>query len=220
MPYLYDNLIRLGLKPGVEFEFLKETDTLMRVRNTGVRKLVDKRFWIVKRNLRVSMIPNDMGVVDTALVTLATEGQRPGFWHVILDTTGRPVAEHPLTYSTRKLKPSELETGKESDQPPMRDQTVLPTVETTGEFTRILVSWLMAFDRINDDDSAVLLEILSVHADSPREVKLEVKTRSIAQRLHDELVCFEDDAVGIADAVEQSSTLREKLFPAIKEFPV
>lgn len=217
---LYDDLIRLGLKPGQEFEFQHKTDTLMRIRNTGVRKLVDKRFYVTKRNLHVSMIPDELGVVDTALISAADDRKRPGFWHVILDATGRPVAEHPLTYSTRKVKPTAMPTGNESDHPPSGKGAVLPEVPTTGDLTRMLVSWLVGQDRINDGDSAILLEILSVHADSPRNVKLEVKTRSIAQRLHDELVCFEEDAVGIADAVEQAAKLRAKLFPAIKEFPV
>lgn len=221
---LYDALIRLALKPGQDFEFATKHDKIMRARGPGVRKLVARRFWVNKtHNLHVSLIPNDNGVVDTALISTADEIKRPGFWHVILDASGRPVAEHPLTWSARKINPSdppEPASGNDSDQPPSGTQAVNTIVETTGELTRLLVSWLEAYTLVNDDDIAIILEILSVHAESPREVRLEIKSRAIAQRFHDELLCFEDDVSGIPDAIEQASALRARIARLLKEFPV
>jgi hypothetical protein len=216
MPFLYDNLIRLGLKPDRDFKFLKETDSLMMVREPGVRKLVAKRFWINTRGLHVSMIPNDNGIVESALVSAAEGHKRPGFWHVILDRTGRPVAEHPLTYSRHIIEPS-----IDTDQPPTTHQADdAPYVETTGQLARMLISWLVGYDQVNDDDSAKLLEILSLHTESPRAIKLELPNQRIAQRLYDELTCFIDDARGIDDAIEQATTLQENISSQITDFPV
>lgn len=207
---LYDHLVRLGLKPDRDFEFAKDTDSLMRVHERGVRKLVSKRYHIRTRKLHVSMIPETNGVVSTALISMASGAKRPGFWYVVLDATGRPVAEYPLTYSKMEMKP-------DTDQPPSGSEAVTSAVETTGDLARMLVSWLVGYDRVNDDDSAAILEILSVHALSPREVTIEFKTRSIAQRLHDELVCFEDDVTGIKDAAVQAATLRGKIALLLNE---
>lgn len=220
MAYLYDSLVRFGLKPGKDFEFNSESDSLMRVRDAGVRRLVERRYWVHQRGIHISMIPDDQGVVSTALASMATDLKRPGFWRVVLDATGRPVAEHPLTYSTRKFDPEPLDAGNGTDQPPPPQAAGPPIVETTGDLARMLVSWLIGYDRVNDDDIAAILEILSVHADSPREVRLTLPTLSIAQRLHDELLCFEDDANGIPNAAEQSATLRARVFPYTKKFPV
>jgi hypothetical protein len=90
-------------------------------------------------------------------------------------------------------------------------------VETTGDLARLLVSWLVSQDRINDDESAQILEILSVHALSPREINLPIKTARIAQRLHDELTCFIDDVSGIPDAPVQAASLRENLALLLKD---
>jgi hypothetical protein len=220
MPSLYDELVRIGLQSGADFEYNQQTDSLMRVRSKGVRKLVAKRYWVNRRRLHVSMIPDDNGVVETALVSLATERKRPGFWHVILDTTGRPVAEHPLTWSSRKIKPEPLVSGNDSDHPPSLQAGKGAEVETTGELARMMTSWMVADDRVNDDESAAILEILSVHADSPRNVKLPLRTRRIAQRLHDEVLCFVDDAGGIPDAVDQATKLHEKIALLLTEYPV
>jgi len=208
MPILYDELVRLRLKPGVDFEFNLETDSLMRVHKYGVAKLVNQRFWVAKRGLHISMIPDDRGVVIAALASLAAGAKRPGFWQVVLDASGRPVAEHPLKWTTRTVAP---DAGSQTDQPPTLGADEPPVVETTGAMTRMLVSWMIGFDRVNDDASAAVLEILSVHAESPREVTLPIKTRGIAQRLHDEVICFIDDAVGIPDAVEQASKLAARV---------
>jgi hypothetical protein len=220
MPSLYDELVRLGLQSGADFEYNQQTDSLMRVRSKGVRKLVAKRYWIKRRGLHISMIPDDNGVVETALVSLATVRKQPGFWHVILDTTGRPVAEHPLTWSSRKIKPEPLVDGNESDHPPSPQAGEGGEVETTGELARMITSWMVGYDRVNDDESAAVLEILSVHADSPRKVKLPLSTRRIAQRLHDEVLCFVDDVSGLTDAAEQATKLHEKIVLLLTEFPV
>lgn len=211
MPELYDTLIRFGLDPANDFEFNKEDDSLMRVRKEGVRKLVKKHYFIKMRNLHVSMIPNDNGVVETALVSLAAGVKQPGVWHVILDSTGRPVAEHPLTYSNRNMEAHEPDAGKNSDHSAAGNQAVKHELITTGDLARTLVSWLVGYDRVNDDDSAKILEILSVHALSPRTITIEIKTRNIAQRLHDELLCLEDDVAGIPEVADQAASLREKV---------
>ena len=216
MPQLYDELVRLGIKPRIEFEYNLPTDSLMRVRDTGIHKLVKKRFWVVKRGLHISMIPDSTGVVDTALASLATGVKRPGFWHVVMDASGRPIAEHPLKYTIRQVEP-DPEFGKKSDHPPSGSGAV---VETTGELTRVLVSWLVGTDRVNDDDIAVILEILSLHAESPRDVTLTLASKSIAQRLHDELLCFEDDVKGLPDFVAQAAKLRAEVSRVLTEFPV
>ena len=215
MPPLYDALIRLELKPQEEFEFNKETDSLMRVRGRGVRKLVARRFWVGNRRIHVSMIPNNDGVVETALVSLADGIKRPGFWHVILDASGRPVAEHPLTWTSEKVERSEA-----PHHPPSGDQAEESIVETTGELARLLVSWLIGYDRVNDDDSAKLLEILGAHLESPRDIRITITERRLAQRFHDEVLCFEDDANGIPNASDQASALRERIALLLKSLPV
>src|SRR4051794_27888523 len=220
MPSLYDELVRLGLKPGADFEFDRQTDSLMRASAKGVRKLVAKRWFIRNRGLHVSMLPDGRGVVDTAFVSVATSIKRPGFWYIVLDTTGRPVAEQSLTWSNREVSPEPPADGKESDHPPSLQAGQPAEVETTGELTRMMVSWLMAYDRVNDDASAAVLEILSVHADSPREVKLLVNTRDIAQRLHDEVICFADDVRDFVVVADQADKLIERVALLLREYPV
>jgi hypothetical protein len=200
---LYDNLVRLGLKPDRDFEFSKKSDSLMKVHETGVRKLVDKRFLIKTRELHVSMIPSSNGVIETALITAAERNKPAGFWYVILDESGRPVAEHPLVYTTREIEPQEaLE-----HHPPSGNQAV----NATGDLVRMLISWLISQDRINDDDITAILEILSSYVESPREITIELKSRQLAQRFHDELLCFEDDIADIKQAAVQAASLREEV---------
>jgi hypothetical protein len=200
-------MISYKLIPGEEFEFNEVSDSLMRIKGKGVRKLVDHRWSLNKHQIHASLIPDRVGVVQTAIVTLATDERRPGFWYVVLDSTGRPVAEYPLTYSRREVEPELFD-----DTPPaVGSEAVTRTVETTGDLCRILLSWFVSQDRVNDDDSAAILEKLSVHALSPLEVRITIKSRRMAQRFYDELLCFEDDVNGIPGAVGQSTELRESL---------
>jgi hypothetical protein len=220
MPYLYDTLLRFGLRPGKDFEFNEQTDSLMRVVGPGVKLLVMRRFWVTRRNLHVTLVPSADGVVRTALVQAADGIRRTGFWQVILDAQGRPVAEHPLTWSPRKLKPAPMPVGKRSDQTPSTQAESLPTIETTGDLCRMMVSWLVAYNRLNDDGIARVLQILSVHALSPREVILEIKTRADAERLMHELTFFAEDAGSIIGASVQAERLSERIARLLKEFPV
>jgi hypothetical protein len=217
---IYDHLVRLGLRPGRDFGYVKPSDSQMIVRDKGVRKLVDKHYLIKTRGLHVSLLPDDTGVVNTALVSAAEGYKRPGFWYIVLDVTGRPVAEYPLTYSKQVIEPHE---PGSIIQPPSGWQAVKPTdatVETTGDLARLLVSWFVGYDRVNDDESAKLLEILSIHAESPREITLVLNESRLAQRLHDELLCFEDDVKEIPGATVQSTALREELTRLLKTYPV
>lgn len=216
MPYLYDTLIRFGLKPGKEFEFNQKANHLMRVKGPGVRKLIEQHYLIKLRKIHLSLLPDDNGVVNTALVSVADQKNPPGVWHVILDRTGKPVAEHPLTYSKRKFEPTEPD---DVTTTPTASQAVAPgtlIVHTTADLARMLISWLVCYDRINDDEIAKILKILSVHVLSPREISITLENRNMAQRMHDELLCFEDDVNGIPDAVAQASKLREEVALLLK----
>lgn len=220
---IYDALIRIGLKPHKDFNFIRSTDSLMQANASGIAKLVQRHFMIKQKGLHVSMLPNPDGIVETALITAADEIKRPGFWHIILDYTGRPVAEHPLTYSKRAIEPHKP--AENQHQPPSGPQAALlrpkhPEVETHGDLARQMVSWFIYQDRVNDDDSAKVLEILSNHLDSPREILLPLPTQQIAQRLHDELICFEDDESSNQEVAVQAATLRRRIALLLKSYPV
>lgn len=223
---IHDALMRLGLKPHKDFHFVRPSDSLMQLNASGIQKLVKMHFRVKPRNLHVSMLPNDDGIVETALVTAADKYKRPGFWYIIIDGSGRPVAEHPLTYTRQILDTHESTSPLDSLHPPSGQKADKPMhwrVESHGDLARALVSWLVGYDRVNDDASTKVLEILSNYLESRREIILELVNKDIAQRLHDEIICYEDDISTNDVTAVQAADLRERIallfIPGTVEYP-
>ena len=84
-------LRQLGFRYGADF--VEARGQVVVTDRDAIRALVEQRDMIVVAGLHVGLVADPDGRARAALVTLGA----PGFFHVIMDETGRPVAEQPLT---------------------------------------------------------------------------------------------------------------------------
>jgi len=230
---LYDILRELGLVFHTDFDAKTIRDRSMRVMSKrGLRVIVERRDLSILTKLHVSLVSDPVGTVIAAVVSLAGADQMVGFFQVLLDHEGRPVAERPLTFSgdlaRKRTKPGIVPNGanepksKPKARPYAPPRTRAPGgvlwVKASALLCRAVAAWLVEQDRVNDDEVAGVLEVLSVHEDSSGSVLLSFDAPEVAGRLALELMIYESDAPD-GDSMTQSITrLGSRIARALADF--